>query len=58
MVAIGCVIPFVLMLLGAAIGAAIAGDRGGLWGLVAGFLIGAACMALAYWIFERARNRD
>lgn len=58
MVAIGCVIPFVLMLLGAGIGAAIAGDRGGLWGLVIGFLIGAAAMALAYWTFERARNRD
>jgi hypothetical protein len=58
MAAIGCVIPFLLMLAGAAIGAATAGDRGGLIGLVAGFLIGALVMALAYWSFQRARNRD
>lgn len=58
MAALGCVIPFVLMLLGAGIGAASGGDRGGLIGLVSGFLIGAALMAFAYWTFERARNRD
>jgi hypothetical protein len=58
MVAIGCFIPFVLMLAGAGIGAATGGDRGGLIGLVAGFLIGAAAMGTALWAFERARNRE
>jgi hypothetical protein len=58
MVAVGCIVPFILMLLGAGIGAWTGGDRGGLIGLVAGFLIGAAVMALGFWSFERARNRD
>ena len=58
MLAIGCIVPFVLMLAGAGIGAAIGGDRGGLIGLVAGFLIGGAIVAVALWTFERARNRE
>ena len=58
MIAIGCVVPFVLMLAGAAIGAAIGDERGGLIGLVAGFLIGAAAMGISLWLFERARNRE
>ena len=56
MLAIGCIVPFVLMLAGAGIGAAFGGDRGGLIGLVAGFLIGAAAMGIGLWTFERARN--
>ena len=58
MLALGCFIPFVLTLIGAAIGAYLGGDRGGLIGMVAGFLIGAAAMAFALWTFERARNRE
>ena len=58
MIAIGCAVPFVLMLAGAAIGAAIGGDRGGLIGLVTGFVIGTAAMGISLWLFERARNRE
>ncbi len=58
MIALGCVVPFVLMLAGAALGAWAGGDRGGLIGLVAGFLIGAAAMGFALWTFEKARDRS
>jgi hypothetical protein len=55
--ALGCLIPFVLTILGAAVGGVWGGSRGGIWGAVAGLVIGIVAMFAAFWGFERARNR-
>ncbi|HSZ94603.1 MAG TPA: hypothetical protein VK822_35070 [Acetobacteraceae bacterium] len=56
MPALGCLIPFVLMIVGAAAGGAIGGTRPAIWGGVAGFVIGLLCALLALRVFERARD--
>jgi O-antigen/teichoic acid export membrane protein len=55
--ALGCVIPFVLTIVGAGIGGMWGGSHGGIWGAVAGLMIGIVAMFAAWWGFERARNR-
>jgi tellurite resistance protein TehA-like permease len=56
MPALGCLIPFVLLIVGAAIGGAIGGTRPAIWGGVAGFAIGLLCALVALRLFERAKN--
>jgi hypothetical protein len=56
MPAIGCLIPFVLLIVGAAIGGVIGGTTLAIWGGVAGFAIGLVGALLALRAFERARN--
>jgi hypothetical protein len=56
MPAIGCLVPFVLLIVGAGIGGAIGGTAFAIWGGVAGFVIGLLGALLALRIFERARD--
>ena len=56
MPALGCLIPFVLLIVGAGIGGAIGGTAYALWGAAAGFVIGLAGALLVLRMFERARD--
>jgi hypothetical protein len=56
MPAIGCLAPFVLLIVGAAIGGAIGGSTFAIWGSVAGFAIGLLGALLLLRAFERARD--
>jgi hypothetical protein len=56
MPALGCLIPFVLLIVGAAAGGAIGGTRAAVWGGAAGFAIGLLGALLALRMFERARD--
>jgi hypothetical protein len=56
MPALGCLIPFVLLIVGAAVGGAIGGTRSAIWGGVAGFAVGLLCALAALRLFERAKN--
>ena len=56
MPAIGCLIPFVLLIVGAGAGGAFGGTTYAIWGSVAGLVIGGLGAALALRMFERARD--
>ena len=56
MPAIGCMIPFVVLIVGAGIGGAIGGTTFAVWGGIAGFVIGLLGALLALRAFERARD--
>jgi hypothetical protein len=53
---IGCMIPFVVLIVGAGIGGAIGGTKFAVWGGVAGFVVGLLGALAALRAFERARN--
>jgi hypothetical protein len=57
MIAIGCLLPFVLMIAGALLGAAYGGTHAGMIGLVAGLVLGIAGAIGMIWAFARAENR-
>ena len=57
MVAIGCLLPFVLLLAGAAVGGVLGGTQGGLWGGGAGLAIGLVGALTMVRSFSRARNQ-
>ena len=56
MPALGCLIPFVLLFVGAGIGGVIGGSAYALWGAAAGFVVGLLGALLALRLFERARD--
>ena len=56
MPALGCLIPFVLLIVGAAVGGVIGGTRPAIWGAAAGFAIGLLGALIALRLFERARD--
>jgi len=56
MPAIGCMIPLVLLILGAGAGGAIGGTVFALWGGLAGFVIGLLGALAALRAFEHARD--
>jgi len=56
MPALGCLIPFVLLIVGACIGGAIGGTTYAIWGGVAGFVIGVAGAVAGLRLFERSRD--
>lgn len=56
MAAVGCLLPFVLLGLGAVIGVAVGGTTGAYWGCGIGFVIGLVGMALAVRLLERLRT--
>lgn len=56
MVAIGCLLPLVLMAGGAVVGGVFGGTTAGLWGAAGGFAIGLILMLAALRMFERARD--
>ena len=57
MLAIGCLIPFVLLAAGAALGSYLGDDRGGYWGAGAGFAAGLVVVGAMFWIMERISRR-
>jgi uncharacterized spore protein YtfJ len=58
MLAVGCIVPFVLLAAGAAIGAAVGGNIGAYWGCGVGLLAGVALVALAFLVLDRAGSRE
>jgi hypothetical protein len=57
MLALGCLVPVVLLAAGGAIGALIAGRHGGIWGGIIGFACGCAVLLGLLWALERAKTR-
>jgi hypothetical protein len=56
MPALGCLIPFVLLIVGAGAGGAWGGTTYAIWGGIAGLVIGGVGAALALRTFDRARD--
>jgi hypothetical protein len=56
MPALGCLIPFVQLLVGAGIGGVIGGTSYAVWGGVAGFAIGLVGALAGLRLFERSRD--
>jgi hypothetical protein len=54
--ALGCLIPFALMIVGAAMGGVAGGTMPAVWGGVAGFAIGLVGALLALRLLSRARR--
>ena len=57
MLAVGCLIPIVLMIAGAVVGGVVSGGHDAVWGGLAGAAIGLVAMLALLWGFERIRNR-
>jgi hypothetical protein len=56
MLAIGCLIPVILAIVGGAVGFAIGSSAAGLWGGAAGFAVGLAALVAVVWAFEREKK--
>jgi hypothetical protein len=56
MLAIGCLIPFVLMAVGAAVGGLLGGMTAGAWGCAGGFVVGLIAMVAVLGMFERVKG--
>jgi hypothetical protein len=56
MFAIGCLLPFVLLAIGAVAGGLLGGTTAGLWGAGGGFVVGIAAMLVILGVFERAKD--
>jgi hypothetical protein len=57
MLAVGCLLPLVLMIAGAAVGGIVGGSHDTIWGGLAGAIIGTAGMLALVWGFEKIRSR-
>ncbi len=57
MIAIGCLLPFVLMIAGALAGAALGGTHAGMIGLIAGLAIGVVAAVAMVWGLARVEDR-
>ena len=56
MAGVGCLIPFLLLLVGGGVGGAMGGTKDAIWGAAAGFVIGLLAAVVALRLFERARD--
>jgi hypothetical protein len=56
MPAVGCMIPFIVLIVGAGIGGAIGGTAYAVWGGLAGFVLGVLVALVALRAFGRARD--
>jgi uncharacterized spore protein YtfJ len=56
MLAVGCLIPFVLMAVGAGVGSYLGDISGGYWGAGVGFGAGAIIAAAGFAILDRTRS--
>jgi len=54
--AVGCLIPFALLAVGAAAGSYIGNISGGYWGAGAGFAAGLLLVAVGFVLVDRSRN--
>ena len=57
MVAVGCLVPIVLVIAGAALGGVIEGSHAAMLGAIAGAVVGAVAMIAVLWGFDRIRSR-
>ncbi len=57
MMAVGCLIPIVLIIAGAAVGGIIDGNHAAVLGALAGAAIGVVAMIGLLWGFDRIRSR-
>jgi len=57
MAALGCMVPFVLMIIGAFVGAAIGGNHAGGIGLVVGLGLGVLAAGGMFWGLARLERR-
>ncbi len=58
MLAVGCLVPFVCIAIGAALGSYWGADRGGYWGAGAGFAGGLLLVGIVLAMFNRARRQE
>lgn len=56
-IAIGCLVPILLVFVGAAAGGAIGGTGDAVWGAVAGGVVGLVVMVGLGWGWERIRGQ-
>jgi hypothetical protein len=56
MIAVGCFIPFVLLIIGAALGSYLGGVHGGYWGASVGFGAGVLASAVGMMAIYRVRG--
>jgi hypothetical protein len=56
MLALGCFIPFVTLIVGAGLGSYIGDVRGGYWGAGAGLAAGLLIVAAGFGILDRVRR--
>jgi putative Mn2+ efflux pump MntP len=56
MLALGCLVPVVLTMVGAALGAYFGGAHGGLLGVLAGLVGGVVITLAGLWTLDRARD--
>lgn len=56
MLAIGCLLPLILVIAGSGIGAALGSTAGGVWGGIAGFVLGCAGFLGMMWGLERIKH--
>ena len=54
--AVGCLIPFALLAVGAAVGSYVGNINGGYWGAGAGFVAGLVLVAAGFVLVDRGRN--
>jgi hypothetical protein len=54
MLAVGCLLPFLILLGGAILGAQLGGAQGSLAGGIAGFAIGLTVPAIGFWMLRKA----
>jgi hypothetical protein len=57
MLAIGCLLPLILLAAGGGIGIAAGSTAAGVWGGAAGFIVGCVALVGLLWGFERIKNR-
>jgi hypothetical protein len=55
--AVGCLIPLVLLVVGAAAGWAFGGQHGSILGAVGGGIVGTVAMIALLWGWDRIRDR-
>lgn len=56
MLAVGCLMPIVLLAGGGVLGSAVAGRHGGIWGSIIGFACGCGIMLGLLWAMGRLRS--
>ncbi|MBY8828607.1 hypothetical protein [Hephaestia mangrovi] len=58
MLAVGCLVPFILLVGGAILGAQLGGTAGSIWGSVIGLVAGLAVPAVMFGALLSARKKD
>lgn len=57
MLALGCLLPVLMVAAGTGIGAAMGSTAGGIWGGIAGFFLGCLAVLALIWGIEEIKQR-